>query len=849
LLHEGGVDWSISGTSGETSFNPDFDWDYDPSNGVGYWDYCFQSVAIHEVGHVLGFISRAESWYQPNSDIYTLDIFRFQRTDGAGNYNPDTYSQFQSTPRLVDYNNPNDNHNSNTFYYDGSDIEYRMADGNTDQASHFRYSVYALMAPSFGSGDTYYPDFFKTPDLDMFDAIGWDYSGSVDPPMVNTNPATNVEEITTTLNGYLSDDGGEPCTVRFEYGFSTSYGTYTSTQTKSSGESFSQGITSLNRGQLYHYRALASNSNPTGGYGADEIFLTKPYPPYSFTATTFSENQINLNWNNGDGAERVYIVRKTGSYPVDRSDGVNVFYNSGTSYQDTGLNPDITYFYRAWSHVDSGGLYQWSDSFDQDYAQTDPIIYQPEVDSIAATDVEETSATLNGYLQNDGGESCTVYFQYGDTPSYGWYSTEQVKNSGEYFAEPIYALNKGQIYHFRSIASNSYPNFGYGEDEIFLTKPDEPYAMSATTIDEDQINIAWSKGTGADNTFIVRKVGSYPTNRADGINIYYNTGTNYQDIGLDPGTHYYYRAWSRIDSDGIFQWSDYYDQDDAITEELNNPPNTPYNPHPLDGESNVTITTDISWSGGDPDPGDTVTYDVYFDSLSPPNQVASNQTNNLWNTPGDLEYDTQYYWKIVSWDDEGERSLGDEWYFITGSEPNEPPYVPSNPNPEDGAIDVFTYADLSWTGGDPNPGDTVTYDIYFGNSNPPPLNESGWSINSYDPGTLDYETTYYWKIVSHDGEYSVDGPIWSFTTKEEVPGFDYVPGDVNGDGRIIGSDVTFLVNYFRGLGTPPFEVDGFYPAADVNGDCLVIGSDVTFLVQYFRGVQPEIRYCPQYPPI
>ena len=39
------------------------------------------------------------------------------------------------------------------------------------------------------------------------------------------------------------------------------------------------------------------------------------------------------------------------------------------------------------------------------------------------------------------------------------------------------------------------------------------------------------------------------------------------------------------------------------------------------------------------------------------------------------------------------------------------------------------------------------------------------SETSYDPGTLDYEITYYWQIIASD-EYNItEGPIWSFTTE------------------------------------------------------------------------------------
>jgi len=49
--------------------------------------------------------------------------------------------------------------------------------------------------------------------------------------------------------------------------------------------------------------------------------------------------------------------------------------------------------------------------------------------------------------------------------------------------------------------------------------------------------------------------------------------------------------------------------------------------------------------------------------------------------------------------------------------PNNPPYEPSNPIPPNGSINVIPGC-LEWTGGDPD-GDTVTYDVYCGNTIPP----------------------------------------------------------------------------------------------------------------------------------
>jgi hypothetical protein len=84
----------------------------------------------------------------------------------------------------------------------------------------------------------------------------------------------------------------------------------------------------------------------------------------------------------------------------------------------------------------------------------------------------------------------------------------------------------------------------------------------------------------------------------------------------------------------------------------------------------------------------------------------------------------------------------------------------------------------------------------------------------------------------------------------------YVPGDINGDGNVIASDVTYGVRYFKGLGNPPTDScyhdsipnsHWLYVAGDVNGDCQFRGSDITRLVSYFKG-SAAIVFCPWTPP-
>jgi len=98
---------------------------------------------------------------------------------------------------------------------------------------------------------------------------------------------------------------------------------------------------------------------------------------------------------------------------------------------------------------------------------------------------------------------------------------------------------------------------------------------------------------------------------------------------------------------------------------------------------------------------------------------------------------------------------------------NNAPYTPSNPSPSNHASGVPISQVLSWSGGDPDPGDMVTYDVNFGLTSSPPLVSSGQSATTYNPGALSHATTYYWRIVATDNHgASTSGPIWDFVTAQ-----------------------------------------------------------------------------------
>ena len=189
----------------------------------------------------------------------------------------------------------------------------------------------------------------------------------------------------------------------------------------------------------------------------------------------------------------------------------------------------------------------------------------PAVNTDNATSVEETTATLEGTLINDGGEECEYRFEYDintgepysfNTPWTGNYT------SGQSFSVNLIDLNKGTKLYFRVQARNGGGTIS-GVELSLLTKPDAPLNATAITISGTRISLTWTRGEGAQKTIVVRKIGSYPTDRTDGTVIYFNTGTSVVDSDLSLSTTYYYRLWSQVS--GSEQWSDGYVEADAKT--------------------------------------------------------------------------------------------------------------------------------------------------------------------------------------------------------------------------------------------------------------------------------------------
>ena len=107
------------------------------------------------------------------------------------------------------------------------------------------------------------------------------------------------------------------------------------------------------------------------------------------------------------------------------------------------------------------------------------------------------------------------------------------------------------------------------------------------------------------------------------------------------------------------------------------------------------------------------------------------------------------------------------------------PYPASGPIPADGASGVEPGSDIEWTAGL----QTDSHDVYFGITTPLGASElRGNQVGAtYDPGPLELNTTYYWRVDEVNAEGTKRGCTWSFTTQGQLAETIF-SNDFEGDG-------------------------------------------------------------------
>jgi len=230
--------------------------------------------------------------------------------------------------------------------------------------------------------------------------------------------------------------------------------------------------------------------------------------------------------------------------------------------------------------------------------------------------------------------------------------------------------------------------------------------------------------------------------------------------GLVPGTTYYWRIDEVNDLDPNSPWK-------GKVWSFSIQPYTAYNPDPADGAESVDLNVELNWTGGFNAKLHTVYFGENFDDVNNATEGVAQGITTY--TPGPLKLSKTYYWRVDEFDAFATHK-GDVWSFTTEG-------AVGNPNPSNGAVDVEQTPVLTWTPGVY----AASHQVYFGtdkdavrnaNTGSPEYKGTGnLGSESYNPGKLQWYSTYYWRIdeannVNPDSPWK--GSLWSFTTADFI---------------------------------------------------------------------------------
>lgn len=214
-----------------------------------------------------------------------------------------------------------------------------------------------------------------------------------------------------------------------------------------------------------------------------------------------------------------------------------------------------------------------------------------------------------------------------------------------------------------------------------LVYPPAPAAASILETRSDRVSIVWTPSAPSDSTCIERRTtGAFAqiAELAAGV-------TRFDDFEVTGNTAYTYRVCAR--RDGVT--SPY--SAELAAETANSSPRIPEAITPPRFSTVAPGSVELTWSGGDPDPGAVVTYRVLFGETELI-EVAAGLVEAR-HTIGALAPSTLYSWRVVAEDERGASVASATFSFATES----PPGLMS-PDGLSGEVRQHTLVVLAWMG-------------------------------------------------------------------------------------------------------------------------------------------------------
>jgi hypothetical protein len=408
----------------------------------------------------------------------------------------------------------------------------------------------------------------------------------------------------------------------------------------------------------------------------------------------------------------------------------------------------------------------------------------------------------------------TIYLN-GSAVHTGLTSPREVVNTPIQFGGMVYGYFEGLMDEIR-IYNRA---LSAAEIKKLAARPNaySPIPDNGTLYEDTWVSMSWSPGGNAashdvyfGDNFDQVNAGAESVFQGNQTSTFYVVGFPgfaYPD-GLVPGTTYYWRVDEVNDTEPNSPWK-------GKVWSFSIPPKTAYFPEPADGAESEDPNVKLSWTGGF---GVKLHYVYFGENFDDVNNAAGGLPQGTTTyDPGPLKLGKTYYWRVDEFDII-DTYKGDVWSFTTEG-------AVVSLKPSNGAVDVKQTQILGWLAGDL----AASHQVYFGadktvvrnadTGSPEYKGARDLGDESYDPGKLEWNTTYYWRIdevnnANPDSPWI--GPVWSFTTANFLIVDDFEDYDAG------ENQIWYTWKDGLGYGTP--GTDGYYAG---NGTGSAVGNEST----------------------
>lgn len=276
------------------------------------------------------------------------------------------------------------------------------------------------------------------------------------------------------------------------------------------------------------YRVRATNGNNYSAYSNEASASSDLTAPSGLVANAVDEATIQISWFDKTYSETGYLIERSESSGSGFSE-IHTSSANETFYEDQGLADGRTYFYR----VRATDGTQTSEYSNEGSATTD--LASPSELSASTRDEKSIELIWSDNSQSESG-----------------YVIERSENSGSGFKE-IWStfentekytdegLTDGSEYFYRIRANKGGNNSAYSNQSGATTILAAPTGLSAISLDEGSVNLAWEDNSASETAYIIERSEEAGSGYAEISTIVANS-VSYIDMATNGGNHFYYRV-------------------------------------------------------------------------------------------------------------------------------------------------------------------------------------------------------------------------------------------------------------------------------------------------------------------